>query len=157
MKKTNTMEVKDYLKKGTKTGKRASPEHDAQVMLFEWADVMSSKYPELKLLFAIPNGGQRNIIVATRMKDEGVKSGVPDVFLAVPFSRNDKVTKAITSMKAGLFIEMKAGKNKPSDNQAFWIKELQEVGYQVEICYSGQEAVDTIIDYLMLDEEKYEK
>ena len=150
------MSVAEYNKKmKKKSGKKASPEHDEQVFLFEWANVMQNKHPELKLLFAIPNGGQRNIVVATRMKAEGVKSGVPDVFLAVPVARTSP-EGMIEDMKAGLWIEMKAGKNKPSANQKEWLDQLGDVGYQCEICFSGKEAVDTIIDYLMLDEQKYE-
>ena len=31
--------------------------------------------------WAVPNGGRRNIITATRLKSEGVKSGIPDISL----------------------------------------------------------------------------
>ena len=34
------------------------------------------------LVFAIPNGGRRNIVLATRLKAEGVMAGVPDLFVA---------------------------------------------------------------------------
>ena len=33
-------------------------EHDDQCALFQWADMMAQQYPELDLMFAIPNGGQ---------------------------------------------------------------------------------------------------
>jgi endo-beta-N-acetylglucosaminidase D len=39
--------------------------------------------PELVWLFAIPNGGDRNIAVAGNLKAEGVKSGVADLLLPV--------------------------------------------------------------------------
>ena len=153
----HVMTVAEYRKRKEGSKKKGSPEHDEQVFLFEWANIMANKYPELKFLFAIPNGGQRNVVVATRMKAEGVKSGVPDVFLPVPFSRANKSTGEIEDLKAGLWIEMKVGSNKPSANQKEWLDFLEESGYQVEVCYSGREAVNTIIDYLMLDEEKYEE
>ena len=74
-------------------------ESDEQIALFDWARVMTSQIPELRLLFHIPNGGYRNKITAARMAREGVKAGVPDLFL--PVSRYGK---------HGLFIEMKRKK-----------------------------------------------
>lgn len=59
-------------------------EHWEQVQLFEW----SENLPELKLMHAIPNGGKRDIRVALKLKEEGVKPGVPDIFL--PLSRGGK-------------------------------------------------------------------
>ena len=72
-----------------------------QIHLFQWARMQSCTMPELNLLFHIPNGGKRNITTAKRLKAEGVKAGVPDLFL--PVSRGGFF---------GLFIEMKVGKNK---------------------------------------------
>ena len=34
------------------------------------------------LVFAIPNGGRRNVVTATRLKAEGVMAGAPDLFVA---------------------------------------------------------------------------
>jgi hypothetical protein len=80
-----------------------SSEHDEQVNLFHWADIMSPQYPELALLHAIPNGGKRNINVARKLKEEGQKAGVPDICLPVPRGEYH-----------GLYIEMKYGRNKPT-------------------------------------------
>ena len=137
---------------GKKGRKRATPEHDQQVALFEWAMLMSNKIPELALMFAIPNGAfyGRYWSVAKRMKAEGVKKGVPDIFLPVPMMRTDKDTSEITSMEAGLWIEMKAGKNRPSEAQKWWIEKLNDVGYSVAICYSFEEAKKDILTYLDL-------
>ena len=41
------------------------------------------KYPELWLLYAIPNGGNRSVTEALRLKREGVKCGIPDICLPV--------------------------------------------------------------------------
>ena len=57
-----------------------SPEHDQQVLLFRWA----SHYRELDCMYAIPNGGHRDVRVAARLKAEGVKAGVPDICLPIP-------------------------------------------------------------------------
>lgn len=116
--------------------KRQQPEHDMQVALFQWA-ALQSQYQELSLMFAIPNGGARNIVVARKLKMEGVKRGVPDIFLPVP--------KGINS---GMFIELKAGKNKPTPEQKEWSQGLTVMGYHVVLCYSWEEAVERIKEYL---------
>ena len=38
------------------------------------------KYPSI-LIFAIPNGGLRNVVIAKQLKAEGVVPGVPDLFI----------------------------------------------------------------------------
>lgn len=52
-----------------------------QQLLFRWTRFYVSKYPELALLYHIPNGGSRRKSEAGRFKAEGVKAGVPDLFL----------------------------------------------------------------------------
>lgn len=108
-----------------------------QATLIQWCNLQSCKYSELKLIFAIPNGGYRNKAEARKLKATGTKSGVPDLFLAVP-----------RSPKHGLFIEMKVGRNKCTDNQKKWIRALMEQGYEVKVCYSCEEAIQVIKRYL---------
>ena len=108
-----------------------------QATLIQWCNLQSCKYSELKLIFAIPNGGYRNKAEARKLKATGTKSGVPDLFLPVP-----------RSQKYGLFIEMKVGRNKCTDNQKKWIRALMEQGYEVKVCYSCEEAIQIIKKYL---------
>jgi len=113
-------------------------EHSEQVALFCWAALNVKKYPMLRWMFAVPNGGFRFKAEAARLKASGVKAGVPDVVLPHP---NFKW--------AGLFIEMKRKVvGRLQDNQGEWIDYLRSVGYRVEICYGWQEAVKVIEDYL---------
>ena len=58
-------------------------EHLHQKALFEWADRMEGAWPELRLMYAIPNGGLRTKAQAGKLKAEGVKPGVPDIHLPV--------------------------------------------------------------------------
>jgi hypothetical protein len=51
-------------------------------------------------------------------------------------------------IECGLWIEMKVGKNKPTQEQEWWFEKLQENGYRVKVCYSAGEAIDEILDYL---------
>ena len=116
---------------------RNQKEHCEQVALFQWAETVRRKYPELRWMFAIPNGGARHIAVAIKLKAEGVKAGVPDIFL--PVARSDW---------NGLFIEMKSGKNKPSDRQIDWKNALTIAGYKSIICYGWEDAKGQIEYYL---------
>src|SRR5699024_10256580 len=59
-------------------------EHDEQVQLIRWAGLARGAYPALRWLHAVPNGGARNIVVARKLKAEGVQRGVPDLCLPVP-------------------------------------------------------------------------
>ena len=115
---------------------RAS-EHDEQVALFEWAALNSARWPCLARLFAIPNGGKRARKTAALLKAEGVRAGVPDVFLPWPVGGC-----------CGLWIEMKAGKNKPTENQRDWLAWLASNGYRVAVCWGADDAIRTIAGYL---------
>ena len=88
-------------------------------------------------MFAVPNGGSRNKIEAANLKRQGVKAGVPDIFLPLP--RNGF---------HGLFIEMKTKGNKCSEAQNGYIAEMALQGYKVAVCYGADEAINEIKSYL---------
>lgn len=125
---------------GSGTMSYSNEEHQEQKFLFEWWAIMCQRYKiPSELLFAIPNGGKRNIITAKLLKDEGVKAGVPDVFLAVP--RKDF---------NGLFIEMKKKKGGVvSENQTKMLELLKRFGYKAVVCNGAEAAVKEIVSYLM--------
>lgn len=108
-----------------------------QTYLFNWAAYKTCQYPELSLLFHVPNGGKRNYLEARALKRQGVKPGVPDLFLPVARGSHH-----------GLFIELKVNKNKTSENQNKWIKKLKDQHYFVAVCYGWEEAKDVIENYL---------
>lgn len=112
-------------------------EAQEQKFLFQWAGLARQKYPELELLFHVPNGGKREKREAVSLKKEGVKAGVPDLIL--PVARGEYF---------GLYIELKVGRNKPSAHQLEWIENLKEQGYFVKVCYGWIEASETITNYL---------
>ena len=60
-----------------------APESEEQICLFQWAQYQSGRYPELELMYHIPNGGSRNKYEAANLKLQGVKAGVPDICLPV--------------------------------------------------------------------------
>ena len=110
-----------------------------QIALFQWANLSLKKHPELALLYHIPNGGLRNVVVAARLKKEGVKKGVPD--LCLPVARGEF---------HGLYIEMKAAKRgRVSDEQKQWLMALKAQGYCTEIAHGWIEAKRFIECYLL--------
>lgn len=118
-------------------------EHQHQAALIAWFD---AAYPLLRgRLFAIPNGGQRNKITAAKLKAEGVRSGVPDLCLPVPRRTSSGV------LLAGLFIELKAGKNKPTETQLDWLGWLGQQGYAAYCCTGWDAAKQVIEEYLRDD------
>jgi hypothetical protein len=113
-------------------------EHDEQVALVTWLQWMHREAWEH--CYAIPNGGHRHQAVAKRMKDEGVKRGVPDLCLALP-SRHWH----------GLYLELKASGTTAcsvSKEQRAWIERLREAGYAAEVAHGLDEAKRVIEGYL---------
>lgn len=114
-------------------------EGNEQEALFRWAAFVRGRFPEIDLLYHIPNGGSRNRLEAANLERQGVKSGVPDLCLPVARGKYH-----------GLYIEMKYGKNKTSENQRKWLTALQKQDYAVAVCYGWQEAQELITKYLQL-------
>lgn len=113
-------------------------EHDIQCAVIDWAAWNAGEHPELRMLFAIPNGGMRNVVTAMRLKREGVKRGVPDLFLPCPRGGYH-----------GLFLEMKNGKKgRISEPQSWYIQKLTEQGYMVAVCGDDKSAIEALSDYL---------
>lgn len=130
-------------------------EHGHQTALFMWASVAKQLEPRLDLLFAIPNGGKRDGITASRLKAEGVKSGVPDLMLPVPSA----AAKGLSGVSySGLFIELKRPKSgrgiagKESTQQSEWSKRLNEQGYFACARIGWISAKYVICIYLGVDE-----
>ena len=49
---------------------------------------------------------------------------------------------------SGLYIELKVGRNKPSEPQQWWLDELARHGYAVYVAYGWEDARDCILGYL---------
>lgn len=89
------------------------------------------------LWFHPPNEAKRSVKLASMMKAQGLKSGVPDVCILE--QRNGK---------GGLFVEMKFGNNKPTDDQKEWLERLSRNNYAVAVCYSAEQAIKVIKEYM---------
>lgn len=114
-------------------------EAQEQMWLFDWAEMAKGKFPELALMYHIPNGGSRNKLEAAHLQAQGVKSGVPDVCL--PVARGGY---------HGLYIEMKRLRGgRVSENQETWLSMLREQGYKAVVCKGWEEAADLLKCYLL--------
>ena len=113
-------------------------ENAEQAALFQWAELASGAHPELRLLYAIPNGGLRDGRTAAILARTGVKSGVPD--LCLPVARGGWHS---------LYLELKRAKGgRVSENQKTWLKRLNDAGNRAVVCRGWQQAQDMIMDYL---------
>jgi len=110
----------------------------------------------LNYLFAIPNGGKRDPITASRMKAEGVKPGAPDIMLPVRAAKPDAAPLRSMTIYSGLFIELKKPSAKPKRDgaggvrteQTQWNAYLNNAGYHARVAYGWLEARDIIMEYL---------
>jgi hypothetical protein len=128
---------KDQLKKERKQDREGDEQTDL-IALFE------QQHPQFAhLLIHIPNGGSRkNAYEGYRLKRQGVKAGVSDLFL--PVARGGFF---------GLWIEFKA--EPPFDaavstSQKEWISEMLGQGYQACVRMGSNAALATLSAYLKL-------
>lgn len=110
-------------------------EHQEQKTLITWFRLQYPLYA--RCLFAIPNGGMRNKVIAVKLKAEGVTAGVSDLFLMIP-----------RGGKHGLFIEMKALDGKPTEAQKEFIALANLMNYQAVICKGFDEAKKVVANYI---------
>ena len=109
-----------------------------QQRLFQWAEGMSLKYPELASMYHIPNEGKRKRTTGARLKSMGLRKGVPDVCLPVG--------------RCGchaLYVEMKRMKDgRPTQDQLDWIDRLTRNGNMAVVCHGWERAAELIEKYL---------
>ena len=113
-------------------------ESQEQQALFEWAERLYFKYPELALLYHIPNEGKRSKTTGKKLKREGMKSGIPDIHLPVARGQFNS-----------LYIELKRRQGSTTlKEQKLWIQLLGKYGNKAVICYGWEEAAKVIVEYL---------
>ncbi len=120
----------------TKKKKRNNEEAEIQTEFFNQVDLFFRFIPE-KLIFAVPNGGSRNMIEAVNLKRQGVKSGVADVLLLIP-------KKGFAS----LCIEFKTKIGKQSKEQKEFQQQVEMCGSKYVIVRSVKQAIDEMKKYL---------
>ena len=125
-----------------KGGPRNEPEAQEQREFFHLVRSLEPIYPELKMVKSDQAGMYTHPAQAQKAKAAGMRPGYPDI--EVPCQRRGY---------AGLHIEMKAGKNKPTEDQKWWLEKLAEEGRKTTVCYSAREAWEWLSWYLGIEQE----
>ena len=92
------------------------------------------QYPQL-VIYAVPNGGSRNVREAQRLKSEGVLAGVADLVVLLPQGKS-------------LYIEMKVKGNRQTANQKDFQKKAITLGHTYAVCYTFEEFKQVIENYI---------
>ena len=92
------LQILEHMQGGRRVNRRYTrrSEDTEQMSVMDWARWNQNAHPELELLHHCPNGGSRNKAEAVKLKQMGVKAGIPDLCLPVPMG-----------VYSGLYIEMK--------------------------------------------------
>lgn len=120
-------------------------EHSEQAAVITWARMSEGRFPELRWLHSSLNGifipaapGVR-VRIISHMKAEGMKKGIPDLFL--PVARGNY---------HGLYIEMKTQTGRPTPEQIDFMQFADEQGYLDKVCFGTDEAIESLEWYLSL-------
>lgn len=95
-----------------------------------------ARYPELKWLAAVPNGGWRNATVAAKLKAEGVRPGVHDYLWLYRVGGY-----------SGLTIELKTLNGRPSKEQLDFAAFAEANGFKVVFAKGWEEAWRAVCEY----------
>lgn len=121
-----------------KNGIRLIPtEEDEQSVVISWCALQEGKWPELALIYHVPNEGKRSKAVAAAEKRLGLRPGVAD--LCLPVARGKW---------HGLYLEMKALDGKVSKNQKEFLAAVAKQGYFSCVCWGAAAAIQVIGCYL---------
>ena len=131
------MQIRKTLRE--KRGLHAS-EHTEAVRFMRVVRMHEPRYPALRWLHHIPNGGWRNTTVAAKLRAEGVRPGVSDY--CWPYPRGDW---------HGLFIELKSATGRPSPDQRAFMDFVREQGYRVVVARGWEEAWKAVCQYAGID------
>ena len=123
--------------------KKIDHEHRHQCTIIEWAATNRYKYPELAMLYAVPNAGKRTPRQGAYYKAEGLKPGQPD--LTLPAARRGY---------HALYIEEKVPKTPvsektyPSKLQKAVLRALAKEGNLAVVCW-GQDATIKVLEWYL--------
>jgi hypothetical protein len=94
--------------------------------------------PFKKLVLHFPNEGKRSKRYGALMKALGMRKGASDLFIAVP-----------RHGFGGAWIELKSIDGTISPEQKDFLADMAEQNFFIAVCWSIQEAIDTIEWYLL--------
>jgi hypothetical protein len=158
------------------TGGIHSPERAEQIAYFRFLnESVAPKHPEVKWVFAVPNGYKKTVVEQTLSKLEGLKSGVADIVVPIPMVHPTEATmpgegyageeglfrERSVRYIPGLYIEFKRPSLKPKragtprenvldENQKEFRTFIISQGYRYRLCFTWQEAARATLVYLGL-------
>lgn len=115
---------------------RQDREHAEAVALMQRVKLHEARWPALRWLFAVPNGGARNKVAGAKIKAEGGRRGVPDY-----------LWPQRSGAFVGLAIELKANGGRLDPAQRDWLAHLEAQGWKCVVAYGADEAWTAIREY----------
>lgn len=106
------------------------PENCLQISVCRY---IALQYPKAAVHHS-PMEGKRTKFEQYLLKRMGSKSGFPDLF--------------IMCNKSVLVLELKIGRNKPTDNQKWWLDAFAENGISSHVCYTFDDAKEIIDNWM---------
>lgn len=112
-------------------------EEEEQKTVISWCKIQESRWPELRLIYHVPNEGKRSKTTAAAEKAMGLRAGVSDLCLPVP-----------RAWFHGLYVEMKALDGKVTKEQEEFLTAVGEQGYCCCACWGADAAIWLIERYM---------
>ncbi len=112
-------------------------EDQAQRLIFDWARWQQGKYPQLKAMYHAANEGKRSTRAGAELKRQGMKPGVSDICLPYASGKYNN-----------LYVELKVGNGKASDNQLKFVDMINSIGGKAVVVYGSEAAIELITAYL---------
>jgi hypothetical protein len=120
----------DFIKRRIRR-KPAKSEHCLQRAIVNWCEGLGKNVVQERFA-AIPNGGARDIVTASRLKQEGARAGMPDLIF---WGHSGRV----------LWLEVKNGTSgQISASQKIVHAKLKSDGHLVIVCRDLMEAIEAI-------------
>lgn len=129
-------------------------EHDIQSAIVEWASltkIPNTNYFIKDFLIKIPNEGKRSWTYSKKMKKEGLKKGVSDLFLAYPVCHSlpsEYLDKEKKNIYCGFWLEIKKKGENPTIEQSEFLYLMKKIGYFSDWRDTVDEGIKAIKEYL---------
>lgn len=94
--------------------------------------------------FHTPNGGVRDKSAAHWLKQEGVKSGVPDVLIIVPFHREGERAYRGVALELKVPPEGDKPRSRPSKTQREWLCAFRWADFYSVVVWGADEGIDLL-------------
>jgi hypothetical protein len=120
-------------------------EHAEAVTFWKMVKLHENRYPALKLLFAVPNGGGRHPAIAAKLKAEGVRPGVSDYLC---------LAKSANGVYAGLALELKTATGAATKEQKEFLWACNAICWRTVIAHGWIDAWRTVCEHLDIPCEK---